>query len=293
MKNTLYRLDVVVVGHGLSGVLAAIRAQARGLTVAVIGNPSDSAALESLFEIPPTDLNPYPISGKLFSELVAKKFQELGVTVGSMATEIVFIPQTRQVQVTVIEDAIYEADQLIYSPIGHEIGLASLPNAADFLGVGVSMDAWSDADFYKGHPVAVYGCGKRAAEQALIAALAGAIPTICCAQTHFNAGGLDQQLHQAGIAILERTEIRSLDAAPTRKLSQLSLIGADGEHVFRTVSALFLAQGLACDWGVFNLSAEQLARKSFLVAGLASGIPYWDYLAQVQDVDRVVDELFW
>lgn len=209
-----------------------------------------------------------------------------------MATEIVFAPQTRQIQVTVIEDAIYEADQLIYSPIGHEIGLASLPNAADFLGVGVSMDAWSDAYFFKGNPVAIYGCGRRAAEQALIAALAGAIPTIYCAQTHFNANGLDQQLHQAGIAILEKTEVRSLDATLTQMLSRLSLIGADGAQVFRNVSALFLAQGLVCDWGVFNLSADQLACKSLIVTGLASGIPYWDYLAQVQDVERVVYELF-
>lgn len=287
MEQAKQCIEIAVVGSSVAGALAAIRAKTLGFNVTMFGHAKDSGSLESIFEVPVTFLNSKPVSGRVFSELFSEQSEILGIKAGGIATKIGFHPQSTKLQIETLEEVVFEACQLVYSPFGSETGLLSLPCAEPFLGIGVSMDAWSDAKYYLGQPVGVYGCGKRAAEQALIAASAGAMPTIYCAEFSFNSYGLNQLLFGAGVEIFKRIEVRSLEASPSGILRGMKVTNADGNSFSQEIGALFLAQDLICDWSIFNVPAKKLLVHSFIVTGIANDIPYWDYDSQIKDVDRI------
>ena len=56
---------------------------------------------------------------------------------------------------------------VIFAPNGTDPGLSAEVNAKEFFWKGVSFSAWSDASFFHCLPVAVYGEGLRALEQAV------------------------------------------------------------------------------------------------------------------------------
>ena len=278
--------DVAVIGSSIAGTLAAIRAKALGLRVVILGNAPDSGELGDIAEVPPTFLNSEPVPGSTFSELAREHICEEG-----MAVRVVRVPHTDRMRIELLHGATLTVGQVVYAPFGTEKGLSSLPFAERFLGLGVSLCTSSDAGYYAGRPIAVFGCAQRAAEQALIAARAGAVPTIYCAEKHFHAPGFDRLLDQSAITVVENAEIISLHAAPSGSMRGLSLVNPGGTWTEREASALFLAQGLNCNWSIFDGGVEAMPDNRVIMAGLASGLSYWDYAAHIRDVPRVVDAI--
>src|SRR5262245_1385709 len=174
--------DFAVVGESVAGVLMALGLRKRGASVVVLEDAYSNGALEGTLTIPPTPISPDVSSGAAFVQRARELLSSSGVVVSpDVFAEAVRLPAASgDVMIQSVRENVIRAARVVYAPIGAESGLSWLPQAASLVGLGVSMDAWSDAPSFAGQQVAVVGSDLRAAEQALLAVAAGAIPTIYC-----------------------------------------------------------------------------------------------------------------
>jgi thioredoxin reductase len=276
--------DVVVLGRSLTGTLAAMRLRQEGRAVCLAPYASDNGSIEQLVEVPPSPLNARAISGEQFAGEVRKRIADLGIH-EDPDLGVKIERDGDGLVVRQLEGGSIRSRKVVFAPAGMEDDAAHL-GAAAFFGIGVSMDALSDAPLLSGKGVAVRGAGCRAAEQALLALKGGVrhvnlipegvVPTF---------GALSEIIeHHADIQVWRDTTIRALEASPSGQLSALRVERAGLEERIAT-DWLFLAQGLTCDWSAVS---EVRQDPGIVLAGLANGIRYDDYPGMIADVARAV-----
>jgi thioredoxin reductase (NADPH) len=289
MATEEHRADVAVVGASLTGVLAAIALRKRGRTVALLEHFQDNAALESLLEIPPTPISSGVCSGREFAKLAHQHMRSVGVSEVGTAVRIALRGGYRHVTVETDRGGGVTSDAVVYSPFGVESGLPWLPQVEALIGKGVSKDAWSDAEFFKGQPVAVVGAARRAAEQAIMAAEAGAKPIILCPLQSFDPCGLGERLQAAACPILKGARVEDVRTGANGAVREVLFTDGAGKNRSEAASAIFLAQGLVCDWGIFGGLTHELTHPAVNKAGIASGLEYWRYGDQIEQAIRLAD----
>lgn len=293
MKQTGTDVDRVVIGLSVAGVGAALAHVARGRSAVLVDYPQDSATLRGSLRIDRTPLTPHPVSGLEFEDRALAALRGASVQVA----EPVFLslvsatspylefnyessdsPGTRTIR----------ARSAVFAPNGSEPFFASPHCPRDFLGRGLSADAWSDASYYRKRQAAILGCGYRAVEQAAIAAGSVSTVTILC-----ESGSLDNAAERllGELETSERIQLRfgvqllSMIPDAAGHLAQL-LVAVDAERAVLDASVLFIAQGLVPDWSLWGgqVQAEGLIEQGRLVAaGIAAGIPYFDHGALYLD----------
>jgi len=167
--------------------------------------------------------------------------------------------------------------RVVYSPVGTESGLPWIQGLEQLIGRGVSKDAWSDAAFYRGRSVAVIGSGCRAVEQALILADFGALPQIICPNTEMLCGCHRHRLQAAAIPVQQGVTVKGVERDSSGLLCELVTLNSFGSEERMAVSALFLAQGLACDWSIFEGVTREPFHPALAKIGLAGrneGYPF-------------------
>lgn len=286
MSNSVfqYQYDVAIVGESVPGVLLALRLQRSGSSTILFGNSLDNAGLESLLEVPPTPITGSSMSGLDFSKCVRRELASAGIPSGGVAIGIALKDSGAVVRGMIGE---IDARRVVFSPLGSESGVPWLPSAEKLVGRGVSKDAWSDAPFFKNRVVAILGSDRRAGEQALIAASCGAKPIIICPDSRFEDRGLGVRLRQSGVIVKEGFTLKSVEVGPTGHLEAIVIIDLAGIEERVVAGALFLAQGLVCDWSVFEGVCREPFHPVLVKVGLADGFKYWDIEAQIAGLARV------
>lgn len=288
---TVEKVDVAVVGASITGILVALGLRRRGASVMVFDHFLDNAALESLLEVPPTDLNTTRLTGSAFADTSREAMVTAGVGLRGMAVRL-SLPAVGDIVIENSDGNRFGAAQVVYCPFGVETGLPWVANLEDLVGRGVSKDAWSDASFFRGQPVGVVGGDRRAAEQALIAAAAGAKPTLICPRPRLQDDGLRQRLLDASVALEEGKNISEVRTDATGAVGALVLVGQTGGASVMPARALFLAQGLVADWSIFEGAGNrEPIHPRLFKAGVASGVPYWDCATQVNQVHHLETEI--
>ena len=294
MVSKSHVFDFAVIGESISGVLVALALRDRGASVVLMGI-SENAGIETLIDIPPTPITSAPLSGLDFVECARARLASahlLPIADPNEYVQKVCLPAGgAEVAIENTRGDLIRASRVIYSPNGLESGLPWIPEVAELYGRGVSMCAWSDASYFAGKPVGIVGAGRRAAEQAILAHQAGAIPTIFCPFESFEPCGLEAHLAGRNVEILEAVSIEQV-IADESGLCELSLVRNSGVGFKVSARGLFLAQGLVCDWELFgHRSALEPIHPRLIKVGLASGLPYWDLRAHIEQAERLVKEL--
>jgi thioredoxin reductase len=186
-----------------------------------------------------------------------------------------------QLTVVMFDGGEYNAACVVFAPAGTEVAPDS--DTAALFGVGVSVDASSDAPLLVGQDVAVLGCGIRAAEQALIAEQAGVRHVlVICEDSEPRFGVLAEDVARCGrIEVRTNTRVLGFEKRADGTLRALRLRSAEGDTE-AAVAWLFLARGLECDWSLLGGRAPGSV-PHLICAGLAAGVPYDDYPALVRD----------
>jgi thioredoxin reductase len=291
MSTKGQRVDVAIVGATITGILTALALRKRGASVAIFDHFLDNAALESILEVPPTALNGEGVTGVTFADLARHSIASVGVDSGGVAVRVRLLA-SGNTEIVNSDDHCVLASSLLYSPFGVEAGVPWVPNIDALIGKGVSKDAWSDAAFFEGQVVAVIGGGRRAAEQALIAAAAGAKPRLICPQKRLDDLGLRKRLLEAAVSIEEGVNVSGVMVDGAGSLKETTLIDRTGRIITTPIRALFLAQGLVCDWSIFEgAEGREPIHPALIKAGLAGGVEYWNYQAQIQQVASIERQL--
>jgi thioredoxin reductase len=278
--------DVAIVGASLVGVLAALELRGRGASVALFEHVMDNASLESLLEVPLTPQTSHAMPGREFADRVSIRLDELGVRKVGTAVGV-HLRAVDTLVITTTDGRRHESTQLIYSPFGMESGLPWVPEIEASLGRGAFMDAWSDAAFFRGADVVVIGGDRRAAEQAVLAKEAGAKPTILCPFKAFEGRGLEERIREAEIPTLLDHSVIGLTTDAGGHLLAVQTCHR-GERESMSSRAMFVAQGLVCNWSIFDEAyPRELMHPRVFNAGVASGIPYWDYAKQIHQVSHI------
>jgi thioredoxin reductase len=279
----LESFDVAVVGRSLTGCLVAIALRERGMSVAELWYMGDNQNLERMIEVPPSSLSDAVISGLEFAERFWDRAETLGIGQGHIATIL-----KREGDVFLIGDdeRFVRAPRVVFAPAGTELPVDPSEDLYRYLGVGVSMDAWSDAPYiHRLDPqtrVAVVGCGFRAAEESLLCIAAGIsdVLVVCSGEPSF--GALAHRMSDERIHISARTRLGTLHGRG-RELTSFDVI-ENGKTRREERSMIFLARGVQCSWYLLGGLRDH---PGVTLAGLANGISYDDYPAMIADAARV------
>jgi thioredoxin reductase len=286
------QLEYVVVGNSIPGVVAAFWLRKRGFSVGLLELASDSAALESILEVPLTPIRNQRLSGEDFAVAARDELASAGVVTGTAVATGIRLPSgpTRHIVVETSEGQL-TAERVVYSPAGIESGLPWIAGLENLYGRGVSMDAWSDAPSFERHAVAIIGSGRRAAEQALIARAAGTSPIILSPFAQFDRSGLSDQLLANAIDVQEGEAVVEVTTDVSGYVAGVKTMNAGGREQVVSVAAVFLAQGLVCDWTIFEGLHREVIHPAVMTVGVAAGVKYWDYVAQVAQAKDIADGL--
>ncbi len=280
--------EVAVIGDSLTGHLSALALAERGLRVAVT-SLLEGQHLGRIIEVPKTPLNDVPISGVELEERSWKRARQLGVDMAtrSYVSKVMFADEA--FTVVDMDGELARAKKIVFAPAGGEPPVHE-GRLYELLGVGVSMDAWSDAPIVAEWKVraAVIGCGFRAAEEALQCVRAGVtdVLVVCDGETRF--GSLAQRISSEPIRIASHSRLGELHVHTSGKhLEAIDII--EGDIVRREpCGVVFLARGVECN---VTLIDPFRTNPNVVLAGLAHGIAADDYPAMVADVARVVEEV--
>ena len=252
-------LDFAIIGDSIAGAAAARSLSQENLRGAWLADCRDGGGVDSRIWDEPNGRAPN---------------RRNGIALRRVATQV--RPAGERIRIQTLEGSRLEVAHVVAAPFGTEEEAPERLGFARFRGRGVSTDAATDAPFFPRVPVAVLGCGYRAAEQALIAARsAERVVVLCPAEPDF------QDLVEP-VEECSRVEVRRCDAV------EELLGGEEGEFagaMIRTssglervvASALFLGQGLLFDAGtygglaVFRAACDQGA---VIPAGKGAGVPH-------------------
>jgi thioredoxin reductase len=290
-------VDVAIVGYSLAGCLCALQLRERRLSVSIcmIAEIHDFNAVD---QIPQTILNATNIPGDEFLSRANGRMASIGIIVDAgYAVRLTESPDFA----TVGMDGGFEraAGRVVFAPVGDEVGAPEL-GADQLYGVGVSMDAASDAPLLAGLRVAVLGGGCRAAQEALLAVRAGVAHTFILCEDDEPDFGIFAMAVKASAKIdvmtgvhvlgLRKSAAGDFPAAAGGALRAVSLRDAGGREHDVEVSWLFLSRGLECDLSV--LGGVIPGRDTRIVrAGVAAGIPYCDRLAMIRSAQAATDQI--
>jgi thioredoxin reductase len=251
-----------------------------------------------LARIPPSPLNRAEVSGSDFSALVRERLVPTGIVVDDGFVE--HIVESAGFLTIVMDDGrVHRTEQVVFAPVGNEVGASDL-GAEQWYGVGVSVDAASDAPFLAGLRVAVLGGGVRAAEEALTAIRAGVTrAVILCEHTRPDFGALT-----SAVAACSNTDVVTGARAVGLKgavdvvspatvggaLQAVSVCDSEGHERDVHVAWLFLARGLECDWSVFGGAVPEESTR-IVRAGLAAGVPYGDRPAMIRSAQDAAEQV--
>ncbi len=152
--------DVVIIGSGIAGLTSAIYSARAGHKTIVIGGPTLGGQIINTLHV-----ENYPgykdISGFDLINNIASQVKELGVEI--VSEEAKEITSDKKV---ITENNTYSFKSLIIAT-GLENRSLGLENEKKFLGMGVSVCATCDGNFFRGRDVAIVGGGNTALEDAL------------------------------------------------------------------------------------------------------------------------------
>ena len=152
--------DVVIIGSGIAGLTSAIYSARAGHKTIVIGGTTLGGQIINTLHV-----ENYPgykdISGFDLINNIASQVKELGVEI--VSEEAKEITSDKKV---ITESNTYSFKSLIIAT-GLENRSLGLENEKKFLGMGVSVCATCDGNFFRGRDVAMVGGGNTALEDAL------------------------------------------------------------------------------------------------------------------------------
>jgi len=292
MKN-LGKFDVAVIGNCLAGCVCALQLIENGVSVIILSLLDDNATLKDIVKIHDTPFYSGTITGTELAMLINGIFDSNDVEYGRCAKCIDLYESG--IRIVDADDNVIKVERVVYAPCGSEIGASDL-QAERFYGLGVSMSASSDAAWYAEKEVAILGSGPRAAEEALMCVLSGVkLVNILSEsfQPDFKQMG-DEISGNPAIKVYTGVEMRTLNNDAEGKLQSVSFLDSENRRRDLEVKCLFLARGLKNCWKGFvderNVD-KALIERVVIPVGLAAGISYWDYSAQVLDGIRVAREV--
>ncbi len=157
--------DVLIIGGGPAGCMAAMHLASRGWTTLLVDKDSTHGYLASLKSLSNFPGFPDDINGLEIIERLHKQAQKAGAFIKHVEINKINFEETKKIAKGGEQE--FEIKSVILST-GAATRTGYLPGAKDFFGQGVSHDAQNDASLAKGKNVAIVGKNKDAAEAALL-----------------------------------------------------------------------------------------------------------------------------
>jgi len=275
-------VDYLVVGESLAGFSAALQLAESRDRVALVSFHRDTDAIGDLPRIQTTALNT-PITGAAFANAMNSSLGRSGVIrpTNSYITSVLPQPGSVIVECT---DQRWACKGVVYAPNGTEPGIEI---TTPLHGFGVSYSASSDAPFYAGSRVAVYGDAPRVIEHAWIAArYASEVLVLLKGSTEDGDVNLLNDLRTSSAVTFERgVTLHALHAGGDGILAAIDIESPRGRRSIE-IAALFVAQHVVTTNVILGEFTGGLA-----LAGLASGINYWNHAKLVDDGVRAARTL--
>jgi len=271
------QVDYAVIGESLAGVAAATTIARSGGRVVLLNYDRDTDTIADIPLIRTTSLGTGK-SGLAFEQDVMKVFRDAG----GEQCRTCHLTAVRHDDRVVIEsnNGWWSCLGVVFAPNGTEPGL---DGSTALHGFGVSYSASSDAPFFRGRRVAVYGDSPRVYEHAAVAARYAAEVVVLVKDTAVESdAGISSGLNRRpSVKFEEGAVVRSLHAED----HSLKSIVIDSRNGPRTidVDALFVAQHLVVDKSILPAVAPS---GNLVFAGLAAGIEYWKHAELMDDGGR-------
>jgi len=273
--------EYVVIGESFAGISAALSLASRDRVV-LLDFHRDTDAIVDLPRVQSTSLH-RTTTGVAFEEVVNSRLKRAGIE-RQTSCYITSVKSARNVIVECTEQR-WSCKGVVFAPNGTEPGLGA---SSSLHGFGVSYSAGSDASFYRGRRVAVYGDAPRAIEHAWIAAqYASEVLVLLKGSIAQGDAELINDLRSSSAVTFNMGVIvHALRAGDDGTLSSIDIETPTARRAI-DVDALFVAQHLVPATDVIRGECAD----GIVLAGLAAGIDYWNHPALVNDGVRAAHTL--
>lgn len=276
------RVDYAVIGESLAGVTAATTIARSGGRVVLFNYDRDTETIADIPLIRTSSLGS-GMSGLAFEKDLMKAFRDAG----GQQCGTCHLTAVRSADRVVVEsdNGWWSCLGVVFAPNGTEPGL---DGSAALHGFGVSYSASSDAPFFRGRRVAVYGDSPRVYEHAEIAAryAAEVVVLVKDAAIESDAAISSGLIHRPSVEFEAGAIIRSLHAED-RSLKSIVIDSLNGPRTIE-VDALFVAQHLVVDKSILPAAGPS---RNLVFAGLAAGVEYGKHAALMEDGGRAARTL--
>jgi thioredoxin reductase len=274
--------DYLVVGESLAGFSAALLLAESRDRVALINFHRDTDAVADLPRIQTTSLNA-PTSGASFATAMNVSLGRSGV-IRPTNCYVTNVHSDRRDVIVECTEQRWSCKGVVFAPNGTEPGIEI---TTPLHGFGVSYSAASDAPFYAGRRVAVYGDVPRVIEHAWTAArYASEVLVLLKGPTEDGDVNLLNDLRLSSAVTLEReVTLRALHTGVDGTLAAIDIESPTGHRALE-IAALFVAQHVVPTNVVRGEFTDGIA-----LAGLAYGINYWNHAKLADDGARAARTL--
>lgn len=259
------RFDVVIIGQGYAGLVAAKLAAERGLRTASIEQLMPGGLVTSINELDPAPAGASACGPELTAELAMANMDNGVESVSSVVNSMALGHDNSWVIATDANE--YVANNVIVAS-GARLRKLGVPGEQEFFGRGVSECADCDGPMYQGMAVVVVGGGDSAFQEALaLTAYAEKVTIVMRGATPRAKAALVEQVAQnAKIAVLPNTQVRAILGEATGGVTGVRIQSADNAETTLPCSGVFSYIGLRPDSGYLPAEVNRDATGAVQVA---------------------------
>lgn len=238
------KFDVVVIGQGYAGLLAAKRAREQGLKVASVEALYPGGLVMNIMHLDPAPEGVTEPNGSDVISTLAMDNMDLGIpTIAGSATAVIKSP-IGHFTVETDSEAV-EARQVIVAS-GAKFRKLGVPGEEEFFGRGISECADCDGPMFGGMDAVIVGGGDSAFQEAAVLSQFAKKVTIVMRGQKPRARAKFVEVVQAipNIDVLQQTEVTAIEGTVQQGVTGVRLRTGDGAESTHTCSGVFVFIGL-------------------------------------------------
>jgi thioredoxin reductase len=286
MKDNL--INIAIVGLSIAGLSAAQRLLSERVVVTVYSVPSDTLSLSGQFVIFQNRSGIPVCSGIEYeSACLSRLADSENFILNKMMVDRIWMVNSR-VSVQDMDGVVRYFDKIIFAPNGCVAIDSIIPEINGFYGVGVSMDAWSDAEFIAGN-VAVFGVGDRVLEQAMwLRHYAESIALICPEKKFRFSKEYLAYCDDPEVLVMTDCSISKLDGNGNHLRIIRLIRRSNNDVIMKDIRYLFVADPVMVDWDIVS---EIRIPDVIFRCGLSNGIDYFDSSSLFVDGEKCAKQV--